>query len=104
MLQDWQKRPFASYLESAQARYTKNMSSSVGLLVLVGLLTLLGSSTLLFVTVKYYWGERGTPPPTGEQRRIQKEKELALRKKQIEHAQQSPVTSRSPDFLDNRKR
>ena len=74
------------------------------LLILVGALTFLGSVTLLFITVKYYWGDRGRPPLTGEERRLQKELELQLRRRQIEKANKTPVTPRSPSFLDNRKR
>jgi flagellar basal body-associated protein FliL len=80
------------------------MSGLVLLLVLVGLLTLVGSAALFFVTYKYYWGERGTPPLTGAERRRQKEAELQIRAKQIERARKNPVTPRSPDFWDNRKR
>ena len=67
------------------------------------LLTLLGSATLFFITVKYYWGERGRPPLTGEQRRQQKEEELRLRAKQIEHAEKNPIRTRKPEFWDNTK-
>ena len=74
------------------------------LLILVGALTFLGSATLLFITVKYYWGDRGRPPLTGEERRRQKELEVELRRKQIERASKTPVTPRSTSFLDNRKR
>jgi hypothetical protein len=63
------------------------MSNLGWVIVLVMLLALLGSATLVFITVKYYWGERGKPPLTGEARRQQKEMELRLRAKQIEHAQ-----------------
>lgn len=67
------------------------------------ILTGLGVLTLLLITVKYYWGERGTPPLTGEARRLQKEKELVLRAKQIEHSQKTQWETRSQDFFDNRK-
>lgn len=80
------------------------MTPLTWLLILVSALTLLGSAALLFITVRYYWGERGRPPLTGEERRRQKERELELRKKQIEYAETHPVVPRSPDFLDNRKR
>jgi hypothetical protein len=74
------------------------------LFIVVGALTLLGSAALFFTTVKYYWGGRGHPPLTGEERRRQKEQELELRRKQLEYAEKHPITPRSPDFLDNRKR
>lgn len=79
------------------------MSNLAWIFILVLLLTLLGSLTLLLVTVRYYWGERGTPPATGELRRLEKEAELELRAKQIERAKQTPVRPRNPDFWDNRK-
>ena len=85
-------------------RYTRRMSGLVLLLLLVGLLTLVGSAALFFVTYKYYWGERGTPPLTGAERRLQNEAELQRRAKQIARARKNPVTPRSPDFWDNRKR
>ena len=79
------------------------MSSFAWIIVLVLLLTLLGTSALVFVTIKYYWGERGTPPLTGEERRRQLEEELRLRAKQIEHAEKNPVVTRKPSFWDNTK-
>jgi len=79
------------------------MSSLAWIIILVLTLTLLGSSALFFVTVKYYWGERGAPPLTGEERRKQKEAELVLRAKQIEYSQQHPRKARNPSFWDNRK-
>lgn len=80
------------------------MSTFVWLILLVGLLTVLGSATLFFITVKYYWGERGTPPLTGERRRRQKEEEMKLRAQQLEFTETHPRKERSQDFLDNRKR
>ena len=79
------------------------MSNLAWILLLVGLLTLLGTTVLVLVTVKYYWGERGAPPLTGEERRRQHEEELKLRAKQIEHAEQNPIVTRKPDFWDNTK-
>lgn len=80
------------------------MSSFAWIIVLVLLLTLLGSLALLFVTIKYYWGERGTAPLTGEKRRLQREEELRLRAGQLEYSRQNPREPRSLDFFDNRKR
>ena len=79
------------------------MSSFAWMILLVLLLTVLGTLTLVFITVKYYRGERGAPPLTGEQRRQQREEELRLRAKQIERAEKNPVTPRRPDFWDNTK-
>ena len=73
------------------------------MIVLVLLLTLLGTAILVFITVKYYWGERGTPPLTGAERRKQLEEELRLRAKQIENAERNPIVTRKPSFWDNTK-
>jgi hypothetical protein len=80
------------------------MSTFVWLILLVGLLTVLGSATLFFITVKYSWGERGTPPPTGDKRRRQKDEEMRLRAQQLEFTKAHPRKERSQDFFDNRKR
>ncbi len=73
------------------------------ILVVVGALTLLGSGALFFVTIKYYWGERGVPPLTGEERRMQHQAELEKRAKQIEYSEKHPRRTRKPTFWDNRK-
>jgi len=80
------------------------MSSFWWIVVLVGSLTLLGSGALLFVTVKYYWGERGAPPLTGEDRRKQHQAELDLRSKQFEYSETHPIKLRKPGLWDNTKR
>ena len=79
------------------------MSGFALILLIVGLLTLLGTLTLVFITVKFYWGERGAPPLTGEDRRRQLDEEIKLRAKQIEHAEQNPIVTRKPSFWDNTK-
>jgi len=79
------------------------MSSLAWIITLTLILTVLGTLTLAFITIKYYWGERGTPPATGEQRRLQKEEELQRRAKQIENSRQNRWETRSTDFFDNRK-
>lgn len=79
------------------------MSSFAWMIFIVLLLTVLGTLSLLLVTVKYYWGARGTPPLTGEQRRLQKEEELRLRAKQIARSKKNPWKKRSSSFWDNRK-
>lgn len=67
------------------------------------ILTIVGSTALLLATLKYYWGERGTPPLEGEAKRIAREKELAARAKQIEHSRSNPRKPRPESFWDNRK-
>lgn len=79
------------------------MSSFAWIIILTLILTALGTLVLLVITVKYYWGERGTPPLTGEQRRRQREEELRLRAKQIEFSRRNRWETRSPDFFDNSK-
>ena len=79
------------------------MSSFAWIIILVLLLTLVGTLTLVLLTVKYYWGERGTPPLKGEERRQQRLEEVRMRAKQIEHAEANPIVTRRPDFWDNTK-
>ena len=70
---------------------------------MVLILTALGNATLILITVKYYWGARGTPPLVGQARRRQKEEELRLRAEQIEYSKKHPREGRSDSFWDNRK-
>lgn len=79
------------------------MSSFAWIITLTLILTVLGVLVMLLITLKYYWGERGTPPATGAERRRQKEEELKLRAKQIEHSRRHRWETRSSDFFDNRK-
>ncbi|PYS98075.1 MAG: hypothetical protein DMF63_17630 [Acidobacteria bacterium] len=79
------------------------MTSFAWIIIIVLLLTLLGTAALALVTLKYYWGERGQPPMTGEDRKRQLEEELRLRTKQIEHAEKNPIVTRKPSFWDNTK-
>jgi hypothetical protein len=46
-------------------------------------LTLVGILILGFMVMKYYWGERGTPPPTKEARRLMREQELRLKTERL---------------------
>lgn len=47
------------------------MSSSLfWIIVIVLALTILGSLALGLTTAFYYWGSRGTPPPSRKQKRI----------------------------------
>lgn len=73
------------------------------MIIIVLLLTALGTLALLLTTLKYYWGERGNPPLTGEARRLQKQEELRNRAAQIEHSKKNPWKPRSDNFWDNRK-
>lgn len=79
------------------------MSSFAWMIIIVLILTLIGTLTLVSITVKFYWGERGKPPLTGEAKRRQKEEELQIRAKQIERAKQNPIPTRKSDFWDNSK-
>ena len=67
------------------------------------LLTIVGSVALLLATLKFYWGERGTPPLEGEAKRVAREKELAARAKQIEHSRNNPRKPRPESFWNNRR-
>ncbi len=66
------------------------MSSFAWMIFVVLILTAVGSLSLLFITVRYYWGERGSPPLAGAERRRQKAEEVRLRAKQIEAAAKNP--------------
>jgi hypothetical protein len=79
------------------------MSSFAWIITLTLILTALGTLVLLLITLKYYWGARGTPPATGEQRRRQKEEELKLRARQIERSRNTRWETRRADFFNNRK-
>jgi hypothetical protein len=79
------------------------MSSFAWIIILTLILTALGTLVLLLITLKYYWGVRGTPPLTGEARRQQKQEELRLRAGQIEQSRNTPWKTRSSNFWDNRK-
>lgn len=79
------------------------MSSFAWMLIIVLTLTLLGTATLAFITIKFYWGERGKPPLTGDERRRQKEEELRLRAGQTEQSKKNPRQMRNASFWDNRK-
>lgn len=76
------------------------MSAYAWVIIIVLILTLLGTSALLLFTLKYYWGERGKPPLTGDARKRQKEEELKLRAMQIEHSRNNPRKTRSESFFD----
>ena len=77
------------------------MSGFVWVIIIVSVLTLLGTLALLLVTLKYYWGDRGKPPLTGEARRRQKEEELKLRAAQINYSKKYPRKTRSESFWDD---
>lgn len=79
------------------------MSNFAWILVLVLILTLLGSGILFFITSRYYWGVRGTAPPTREERKRLREEELRLRAKQIEYAETHKWATRGDNFFDNTK-
>ena len=79
------------------------MSGVVGIIIIVGLLTLIGSLALGIFAYRYYWGERGAPPLTGESRRLQKEAEIRARTRQFEYSEKNPPRPRSLDFWNNQK-
>jgi lipoprotein-anchoring transpeptidase ErfK/SrfK len=79
------------------------MSAFFGILLIVAALTAFGTALLAWITLKYYWGERGTPPLTGEGRRRAKEEELRLRAKQIANSKRNPIATRKASFWDNSK-
>ena len=58
------------------------MSNYVWMILIVGCLTFAGIVIQSFLVLRYYWGERGTPPPCREERKRLREKELDLRRQQ----------------------
>jgi hypothetical protein len=52
------------------------------MILIVLCLTFVGIIIQSFLVLRYYWGERGTPPPTREERRRLREKELDMRNQQ----------------------
>lgn len=79
------------------------MSGFFEILTVVGILTALGAGSLIFVTLKYYWGERGTPPLYREERHKKRQEELRLRARQIEYSKRNPIVTRKASFWDNSK-
>ncbi|HEY0426594.1 MAG TPA: hypothetical protein VGC76_02190 [Pyrinomonadaceae bacterium] len=51
------------------------MSNWAWLILLVIALTVLGLAALGLITKHFYWGSRGTPPLSSEQRRLQREEQ-----------------------------
>lgn len=49
------------------------MSNYIWMILIVLSLTILGILTLGFITIRYYWGERGMPPPSAAERRRMRE-------------------------------
>lgn len=79
------------------------MSNFAWIILLVLILTILGTLTLVFVTVKYYWADRGVPPLKGEEKRRAREEELRRRAKQIEKSEKNPIPTRKSSFWNNEK-
>lgn len=78
--------------------------SSLTWIIIIGILaTILGLLVLILPILKFYWGERGTPPLTKEERKRLREEELRLRAKQIERSKNNPIVTRNSSFFDNRK-
>jgi hypothetical protein len=73
--------------------------------IILFLFVLIALVFVVYVSVVrvYYWWGRGTPPPSGEEKRLLKEAELKLRAKQIENAAKNPRVTRKSSFWDNTK-
>jgi hypothetical protein len=61
---------------------SQTMSNFVWIILIVGCLTFVGIVIQSFLVLRYYWGERGTPPPNREERRRLREKEFDTRQRQ----------------------
>ena len=73
------------------------------IIIVFVLATILGLIFLIVPILAYYWGERGKPPPTGEEKKRLREEELQLRAEQIERSKNTKITPRNKSFWDNRK-
>lgn len=54
------------------------MHNYLWMFLIVSALTVLGVLTLVFITVKYYWGERGTPPLSAAERKRLREEQMRI--------------------------
>lgn len=78
--------------------------TSLNWIITIGILaTIFGLAVLILPILKFYWGEKGKPPVTGEEKKRLREEELRLRAKQIERSKSNPVVTRNSSFWNNRK-
>jgi hypothetical protein len=59
------------------------MWNYVWMILIVLCLTFVGVIIQGFLVLRYYWGERGTPPPNREERGRLREKELKMRNQRL---------------------
>ena len=64
------------------------MHNYLSMILIVLALTVLGVLTLLFITVKYYWGERGTPPLSAAERKRLREDKMRRGQEQQSHLEE----------------
>ena len=79
------------------------MTSLFWIIVIILLATVVGLLALILPIYAFYWGERGKPLPTREERKRLREEELKLRAKQIEYSKNNPIAPRNQSFWNNRK-
>ncbi len=79
------------------------MSPLAWIITLGILATVFGLVVLIAPILKFYWGENGKPPVTGEEKKKLREEELQMRAAQIEHSKKNPIATRNSSFWDNRK-
>ncbi|MDQ3321658.1 MAG: hypothetical protein M3525_04255 [Acidobacteriota bacterium] len=73
------------------------MRNYIWMILIVAALTLVGILTLGSMVVRYYWGERGTPPPsTEERRRLRELEEHARRHQKITAKRHKPNSDIKP--------
>jgi hypothetical protein len=73
----------------------------VSLIMLIA--TIFGLVLLVVPIIGFYWGPRGKPPATKEERKQNREEELKMRAEQIERSKNTKIVTRKPSFWDNSK-
>lgn len=68
------------------------MNNYFSMILIVLALTVLGVITLGFITVKYYWGERGAPPPSAAERKRLREGKMQAGQERQKHLDEQQKT------------
>lgn len=79
------------------------MSFWVEIFLISLIATFFGLVLLVVPIIGFYWGPRGKPPATKEERKKMREEELKMRAEQIERSKNTKIVTRKPSFWDNSK-